>query len=197
MTGVDYHRDSLRLASDNCSDAEVTAKLIYGQFNKVIERLQKNSYDAILAIEVLYVNREHQELIRRFHDLLRDGGLLFVTHRTSYYYILHSLANNNFKDAYTAATKREAQLKKGKHRFYYNWQSAAEIRDIYDGLNAEIISQHPIGPYSGFSPDPLEAICDPGKITGDQLEWLRKIEMLHYDPDTAMASRYLLVVARK
>lgn len=197
LTGIDYNRDSLRLASEHCSEAGVKAELIYGQLNKEIQRLQENSYDAILAIEVLYVSREYAEIIRHLYDLLRHGGLLFVTHRTSYYYVLQSLANHNFKDAHTAATNREARLKKGKHRIYYNWQSAAEIHDIYNGLNAEIILQHPIGSYSGFFPDPLAVICNPEELSEDQLNWLRKIEVLHCDLDTAMACRYLLTVARK
>jgi hypothetical protein len=87
-------------------------------------------------------------------------------------------------------------LPKGHHRIYYNWQTSADIEDIFSRTGLKVISRHPIGPYSGFSPDPFGAICDPGKLTEKDRQLLRKIEM-NYDPETMMAARYVLVVAQK
>ncbi len=53
-----------------------------------------------------------------------------------------------------------------------------------------------IGPYSGCEGDPGAAICDPGGLTPSQRDVLREVEDSS-DPDVLMASRYVLVAARK
>lgn len=195
LTGIDYHRDSLRLAKINANKANVQAELIYGDLAKELARFPRSKFDAALAIESLHNNRRFLDLISRLKLLIRDGGLLFVTHRTRFYYITQCLAKRRFKDALLVATEKEGRLPKGLHRIYYNWQSSAEIDDIYSTLGMRIIKKQPIGPYSGFKPDALDSVCNPGQLSEPQIEMLREIET-RFDFETLMASRYVLVVAQ-
>lgn len=196
LTGLDRHRDSLRVARENAARAGLQVEWVEGDLAEVLSSLADESFDAILSIEVLYVNRDLPGLLGQMARVVCRGGLLFATHRTRYYYVAQCLAAGHLEDAYLAATRKDGRLLKGRHRVYYNWQSEAEIDALYRGIGTRIIAKHPIGPYSGFAPDPLGPICDPGRLSDRERELLRKIEM-QYDPDTLMASRYVLVVAQR
>lgn len=197
IKGIDFHRDSLRMAKKNIEKANVGAELIDGDLIEEIGRFPDASFDAVISIEVLYNVPRVAETLIQLSRLVRKGGLLMIAHRTRFYYILYCLAQKKFEDAYFVATNNEGRLPKGHHRIYYNWQTAAELDELYGSAGMEIVTKHPIGPYSGLVPDPLEPICDPGKLSGRQRELLHKIEAENFDPDTLMASRYLLVVAQK
>lgn len=196
LTGIDFHRDSLRLCRDNAGNARVHVELIDGNLGREIERFPDDTFDAAMAIEVLYISRVLPQMMAHLSRLVRRGGLLFVTHRTRFYYLLQCLRRGKFEDAYFVSMGKEGRLPKGQHRIFYNWQSAADIDDLYDKAGMNIVMKYPIGPYSGFAPDPLEVICDPQKLSKRERELLRKIEM-NFDAETLMASRYVLVIAQK
>lgn len=196
VTGVDHYQDSLRVAALNAERAGVDVRLIDARMLPAVSSLPAQAYDAVLGIESMYMHRDLPGLISGLSGLLRPGGLFFGTHRTRFYYVLYCLANDRFEDALAVMSGSSGRLRKGPVRFFYNWQTNAEVEDLYQKADLRILERHPIGSYSGFGYDPLTGICDPGTLNDKQLEDLREIEMAA-DPETTMAARYVLVTARK
>ncbi len=196
LAAIEHHRDSLRFARQNARESGVNVEWRAGAFEKELDRIPHGSFDAVMAIEVLYVNREPAAILGRLARRLRSGGLSFVSHRTCFYYITQCLAQGRFEDAFLVTTHPEGRLVKGHHRIYYNWQSWGELEDMYAAAGLKILSKYPIGPLSGFGADPMRAVADPGQLSGKEQDWLRKIE-LRADPEMLMASRYVFVVAQK
>lgn len=198
VTGVDHHRDSLRIGRDNARKAGVSAVFVDADINEHLQHYSPGEFDAGVAIESLYTNRNYVQCLQDLARIVRSHGLLIVSHRTRFYYVMQCLMSGDLEDASFVARHNEGRLRKGRaHRIYYNWQSAADLDRLYGDLGMDILIKQPIGPYSGFTPDSLARICDPGTLSGRQQEILREIELKHSDPDTLMASRYVLVVARK
>lgn len=196
LTGIDWHKDSLRLAKENLSKVGEQANLYDGDLVKKLWEFPAAAFDAILAIEVLYNCPQYKAVIARMSELLQPGGYLLISHRTRFYYLVQNLARKQFTDALYVARNKAGRLPKGQHRIYYNWQTSADLDELYGSAGMKILLKYPIGPYSGFAPDPLETVCDPGKLSENERQLLREIEM-NYDRETQMAARYVLVVAQK
>ncbi len=196
MTAIDFHKDSLRIAVENAEKAGVEVRSHDGDLQRVLEGLPDDSFDAVMSIEVLYTSKNRDGVMQELKRVLRPGGLMFVTHRTRFYYLTQALAKGALDDAKLIATKSEGRLLKKLHRIHYNWQSQSQIEETYEDLGLSIQHISGIGPYSGCEGDPKATICNPGEMSLQEQESLRGVESLA-DPETLMASRYILVAAKK
>lgn len=197
-TGVDYHLDSVRLVREKVAsiDNGTDIKIHDGDLDAVLPELPTESFDAILCLEVLYTSRNRRKSTEHLYRLIKPGGLFFITHKPRSYFLWQSLKNGHFDDALHILNNPEGRLRKGNHRIFYNWQSLQEIDDIYTSIGATILARYPVGPYSGFSVDPLTDICDPGKLNASQLKQLARLES-GAPQEMLAASRYVLVVGKK
>ena len=134
--------------------------------------------------------------MRELSRVLRPGGFLFATHRPRFYYLSQALGKGALDDALLIAKQNEGRLLKKIHRIHYNWQSKAEIEELYPQLGLSIRRIYGIGPYSGCEGDPKATTCDPQQLSNEQREKLKQVEV-NADPETMMASRYVLVIAQK
>lgn len=197
VTAVDYHRDSLRRLRRHLRAAGVSARIIDSDLADALPRVPKAAFDVVLSLEVLYSAESMEELLGQLGRCLKPGGFLFVSHRTPHYYLLYCLARRRFAEARQVLEASEGYLTKGRHKVYYNWQSTQDLYSLYEGrLGLKIVDLHPIGPYSGFGPDPLAAVCQPAHLSARDRDALRAIEE-RSTPEGLMTARYVLVTARK
>lgn len=196
MTAIDFHKDSLRIAKEHAEKVGVEIDTHDGDFAKVLVQFEDESFDAAMSLEALYTTKDRTGVMRELVRVLRPGGLLFVTHRTRFYYLMQALAKGAIDDALLITQASEGRLLKKLHRIYYNWQSKAEIEILYEQLGLTIREMTGIGPYSGCESDPKAAVCDPGELSDSERATLKEVE-LAADPETMMASRYVLVAAQK
>lgn len=196
LVGIDRHRDSLDKAKENVAAAGVNAEFVEGELLEKLRRYDDGHFDAALAIESLYVNRNYHELVQELSRVVRDGGLMFITHRTRYFLLLQALASGHFDDALYISGNSAGSLRKGYRRVYYNWQTRNQIKSLYKRLHVKLRRLVGIGAWSGFGSDPLAVICDPGALDPTQRDLLHQIESRN-DDDVVMASRYVLAVVEK
>lgn len=196
MTAIDFHKDSLRIANDHAREKGLDVATHDGDFGVVLSQFDDCSFDAVMCIEALYTSKDRTGVMEQLVRVLRPGGLMFVTHRTRYHYLMQALGKGAIDDALFITQNSEGRLLKKLHRIHYNWQSKAEIESLYQQLGLVIREITGIGPYSGCESDPQATICDPGKLSAAEQSVLRKVE-LAADPETLMASRYVLVSAQK
>lgn len=195
LTGIDYHRDSLRLAQQNLDAAGVRARLIEADLLDALSNMDDASFDVALAIESLYVNEHYDKILEHLARIVRPGGLLFISHRTRFYYLTRALAQGHFDDLRRVARDGSADLRKGMHRVYYHWQTRRQIEATYASLGLTVLKLTGVGLCSGFGDDPLATLCDPGTLDENSRRVLREVETC--DDELLMASRYVLAVARK
>lgn len=213
LTGVEAHVDSVRRLRQNIAAASRRAEgppqvtIIEADLSATLGQFADASFDAIMAIEVLYVNPEPERVLTEFRRILRPGGLTFVTHRPPLYYLYRALQNREFADAaLVASTMRErpectpwggeGQLRKGMHRIYYNWQLPHRLGELYVKAGLVLEERHAIGPCSGFGPDPLSTICNPDLLSVRDREALLEIEERMGEAALETA-RYVLAVAQR
>lgn len=195
VTGIDFHRDSLRIARRNLDAAGVKAELIEADLADALRGIGDASFDAAIAIESTYVIEQFDEIMDHLARVVRPGGLLFVTHRTRYFYLTRALAHGHYDDLALIAKHNSGKLRKGTHRTFHHWETRSQIEDTYTSRGMTLLSLHGIGPCSGFGDDPLASLCDPGKLDDGRRRILREVEAC--DDDLLMASRYVLAIARK
>lgn len=196
MTGIDYTKDSVRLITKKTQNCKYSPTIIDGDIYSELKTIPDSTFDSIISIEVLYCSKFRKEITEQMYRCLKPGGILLITHKPRFYFMLQSLLKGNYQDCQLISEHSEGYLLKGNHRVYYNWQTLNQIKALYQEIGATIENIVPIGPYSGFSVDPFSLICDPGKLCKKDQESLAKIEQC-YDEDTLMASRYVLVSVRK
>ena len=66
LTGIDFHRDSLRLARRNATEAGTQVKLIDGDLLRELEVFPDGHFGAVFAIESLYASRQLPEILTQF-----------------------------------------------------------------------------------------------------------------------------------
>jgi 2-polyprenyl-3-methyl-5-hydroxy-6-metoxy-1,4-benzoquinol methylase len=195
FTGIDYHRDSLRMAKENLQEVGSKAELIEKNVLDALTQMDDDSFDVALAIESIFVDEQYETILKHMARVVRPGGLLFITHRTRYFYLTQALMNGHFDDLAHITQNNSGKLRKGLHRVYHCWQSRAEMQETYTTLGLNTLSLHAVGLCSGFGGDPLAPLCDPGTLDEQQRQVLRQVESC--DEELLTAGRYVLAVAQK
>ncbi len=195
FTGIDYHRDSLRLAQKNLDAVGVKAELIEKSVLDALSKMDDASFDAAMAIESIFVDEQYESILKHLARVVRPGGLLFITHRTRYFYLTQALAHEHFDDLAHIARHNSGRLRKGLHRVYHCWQTRTEIEETYASLGLTPLSLTGVGLCSGFGGDPLARLCDPSTLDEGQRRVLREIETC--DDELLMATRYVFAVTQK
>lgn len=197
IRAVDFHKGSIQVANENAARSGLDIDFIEDDITHAVAAFRDSEFDISMSIEALLICKDYSEIISHLHRITRTGGLLFITHRTPFYYIMQALSEGNYDDAILVQNNTEGRLKKGHHRIYYNWQTNAQIDSIYSSNGSTILGKYSIGPYSGFNPDAMKNICDSELITDEQRNKLFELESNQESAEeTLMASRYVLVVAQ-
>jgi hypothetical protein len=153
---------------------------------KVLRRRPQQRFDIVVCAEVVYLSPRYREMLEALAAAVRPGGLLCVSHRPKFYYLLEALRQYDLSTAGEVLRRSEGPVRDSR---YYNWQTEEELRALYRSLGLVWIAMHPIDRLAwlgGISPE---------KLTQEQREqWLRWELELPGEAAGACA-RYVLVVA--
>lgn len=183
VTGVDTSAFALKKAKDHCREENVSISFVKGDVSKVLEK-NKDPFDVILCIEVLYLREKHKEFLALFRKQLAPGGLLITSHRTKFYYMSLALKKNDPESALFVMEHSEGEL----WGSYYNWQTVEELGRIYREIGFPETVLHPIGTFS-------EILIDPEALSPDGRKTLFRIES-EFSEERRGCARYLLACAR-
>ena len=120
---------------------------------------------------------------------IRPGGLLCVSHRPRFYYLLEAARRGDLETAQQVLAGCEGYLE-GPGRGYYNWQTEDELRQLYRDLGLRWITVYPIDHVAWL------AQVNPSQLSREQQEAWLQLELQSAD-GAAMCGRYALVVAAK
>jgi SAM-dependent methyltransferase len=185
VTGVDTSGFALRRAREHARAEGVEAAFIQGDVMELLRRHPERRYELVVCAEVAYLSPRYRELIGSLARALRPGGLLCVSHRPKFYYLLEAVRQYDYRTAADVLGRGEGPFRDSA---YYNWQTEAELRALYGSLGLTWVAAHPIDRFawlSGTSPAQLSA--------EQQQQWLE----LELQAEGASCARYVLVIAAK
>lgn len=188
VTGVDTSGFGLRRAQAHAKAAGVEAAFIRGDIIEVLRR-QPQSYDLVICAEVVYLSPDYRQMLQALAGAVRPGGLLCVSHRPKFYYLIEALKQYDIEIAARVLATGEGAFRDSQ---YYNWQTTPELKSLYEQtLGLRWLAMHPIDRLawlSGMSPSKLPE--------AQRAQWL-ELELNSAGAQDSECARYLLVVAMK
>ena len=192
VTGIDPSRFHLKRAEAHARSVGVRCRFLKGDGFRHVRHMPGESFDLALSTEVLYQRPDFRDDLCELLRIVRPGGLLATSHRTSFFYLARAIREKDFQAAEFILSHSEGAL----WGSYFNWQSPRELKALYQELGADSLLMRPIGIFTGNGGDGMAALCDLGKLGDRDREGIFEIE--GYDSDEfAALGRYLLVIGRK
>jgi hypothetical protein len=135
---------------------------------------------------VLYLCPEYRAILRALAGAVRPGGLLCVSHRPKFYYLLEALRQYDLRIAVEVQRHSEGPFRDAA---YYNWQSEDELRQLYESLGLRGLALYPIDRFAWLGG------VSPASLTQEQRDQLLRLEL--ESPNGAECARYVLVIAQR
>ena len=187
VTGIDTSGFALRRAREHAEAAGVNATFVQGDLAKVLPREPRRSYDIVVCAEVLYLSKDYRTMLQVLADSVRPGGLLCVSHRPKFYYLLEALRQYDLETAKDVVSRSEGPFRDSA---YYNWQTEEELRALYHALGLTWVARYPIDQLAWLSP------LSPSMLSDAQRDqWLQLEEACV--GQTGTCARYVLVIAQR
>ena len=150
VTGVDTSGLALRRAKRHARDANCRLQLIRADLARWLPIQPPDSFDVVVCAEVLYLRSNYRVLLEGLIRLLRPGGLCFISHRPTAYYLAEAFQKRDW-DAVHLLLKAKEGLLWGS---YYNWQDQEDLETLYGELNIKLLGVTPIGLFSWLAVNP-------------------------------------------
>ncbi|MBI4227211.1 MAG: class I SAM-dependent methyltransferase [Candidatus Omnitrophica bacterium] len=185
LTGVDTSDLALRRARRHAKAAGVSLRCVRADLSRWLPAHPPEVFDAVVCTEVLYQRPNYRALLEHLIRILKPGGLLFISHRPTGYYLLEAFRQRDWGGVRRLLSSSEGTV----NGSYYNWQDRADLTALYGTLPVDLIAITPIGFFSwmGVNPDHLDA---------EGQELLFRTEIASHDR-CGGSGRYLLVSGRK
>jgi len=158
-----------------------------------MRNLPANTFDLVLMTEVAFVMPSYRDVIAATANLLKSRGIFFVSFRSQYFDLLHSVRARNWSSVRLVREAREGHWSDGPT--WFSWHTSADIRQLLSEAGFTAIRLRGIGIASGIEGDPLSAIAQPSKLRPTDLTQLRDIETSLAE-QYADCGRYILAIKR-
>lgn len=185
VVGVDTSSLALHKCRRHAAEAGTTLELVRADLGRWLPGGPPESFDVVVCSEVLYLRDNYRTLLEGMVRLLRPGGICFISHRPTGYYLAEAFQRRDPEAIQTLLTKKEGKL----FGSYYNWQDREDLEILYPPLGVEILRIVPVGflAWLGLRPDALSE---------EEQELLFQAE-IHPRSRLDCSGRYLLVCGRK
>lgn len=191
VTGVDWSADALAAASRYAAGV-AGLELQRADIVEWLRGAPDHSWDAVLALEVLYMMDAWREAVREAYRVLGSGGVCALGFRPRLYYMRYHARRGEFDLVARIAEGREGRL----GNLCFNWHSRDEVGRLLGEAGFRDVRCVGIGMLSGIAGDPLEALARPSRLSPSWREALLALET-RYGEVYADEGRYLLALARK
>ena len=192
VTAIDSSRFHIKRAQQHAREQGVSCRFLRGDGFRLIRQMREGSFDLVLCTEVLYQCPDFRDRTSQLLRVVRAGGLLATSHRTRFFYLSQSLAEQDFETARFILDHAEGPL----WGSYFNWQTPSELKGLYQNLGLDLLLLRPIGVFTGNGGDGMARFCNLSETASPDREALFDIEA--YDSDEfAGIGRYLLAIGRK
>ncbi|MGA2935100.1 MAG: methyltransferase domain-containing protein [Methanomicrobiales archaeon] len=191
LTGIDISDDAIGMARAYASMEQVRVEWIPDDLSSLKVQLPDTLFDCIICTELLYMVEDPEAFIKELLGWLQEGGLLLLSLRTRFYYLLTSIKRGDWDMASLVARGFSGTM----DGLLFHWHTKASIGDMLSHLGLQPIRYRGIGILSGIPGDPLGSICMPSPLDPEERKALMDIELLLAE-DYAENGRYLYVAAK-
>jgi hypothetical protein len=159
-----------------------------------VRSLPADSIDLALMLEVSVFMPSYREVITAVGRALKKNGLFFVSFRSQYYDLLHSIRSRDWQSARLVCAAREGHW--GGGSTWFSWHTVDDIRQLLSEAGFTIKKCRGIGVASGIEGDSLSFIAQPSKLLPGEQTQLMELETSLADRYVE-CGRYILAVAVK
>lgn len=193
ITGVDFTKESIQSAENNLKLKNLNAKLICEDIGKFLASTDSYAYNVVLCLEVLYLMKDAESILKDTIRILKKGGLLIVSLRTKYHTVLHMLNSKYYQRALKLAKAPEDSFLTKDDFNAFTKEGAIAMLSRLGIKNIECFG---IGVVSGIDGDPQGRFVLPSSLNTKEKEGLFKLEN-ELSCDFADCGRYILVSGEK
>ena len=195
VIGVDFTLEAVKKARQYAAERRVTnCEFHHADALSFTQSIPSESMDVAVMLEVSFWLRTHPDVLAELHRILRPGASIYVTFRSQYFNLLHSIRLKRWDSAEMAIKLREGYLW-GKP-VWFSWHTQKEIEALLEEIGFVDSHCRGIGVCSGIEGDPLAAIARPSALSASEQERLMKIESAVAE-QYAACGRYILATAVK
>ena len=184
LIGVDTSAFALRRTRQHAKMRDLAVWLHRGNIAHLRRWVAPGSLDVAICTEVLYLCRDHRELLRLLAESVAPGGLLCLSHRPSVFYAGVALRRGEIEAASSIIRRSEGPSPDGA---YHNWQTPEQLDAWYREAGLHVLGCVPVD-HTAMSLD-LSGVRDP--------DLLRALTSAHQGDSMYRIPQYLLVIARK
>ena len=141
MIGLDVSKFAFRRVRHRVKTQRLAVRLIRSDLAQLPKWIKPASLDAAICTEVLYLCPDYRTLLQLLVDAVKPGGLLFVSHRPTLYYVASALLHGKPAQAATFLDTSEGPSTDGA---YHNWQTPEQLAALYRSLGLRVIGCYPI-----------------------------------------------------
>ena len=184
LIGIERSGFALRRARRHAKERRLRVRLHKSNISHLRWWVRPLSVDVVVCLGVLLTCRNYRKLLGLMVDSVKPGGLLFVSHRPTLYYVASWIDKGRPDLAAALARHTEGPSPDGR---YHNWQTQAQLTELYRAHHVNVLGCHAL--YN--SPVHLDrsALSDP---VIQQL-----LEPVHQSDSTFLIPTHVLVVAHK
>jgi 2-polyprenyl-3-methyl-5-hydroxy-6-metoxy-1,4-benzoquinol methylase len=181
--GIDTSGMSLARARRHARTRGLRVRLHRGDIAQLRRWVKPSSLDVILCTEVLYLCRDYRQILERFVESLRPGGLLCISHRPQTFYAAIGLERG-----LPEAAERVLQTVEGPspEADYHNWQTPDQLAELYSCLGVRLLGCYAVDHAQKRIPDTAEGAAA-----------RRALEAFHVEGPTFRVPSYILVIAQR
>ena len=194
--GVDFTKEAILAAQRNIKrypSGLVTRSNINFHRADIMDYLaplEDGSVKFVLLLEVIYMMPDPLPLMAMVARKLAPGGLLIISLRSDYYYILSLISQGLVRNASVIESSSSGEIYGSGVRL--NWTNSREIiSGSFFKLGLRLNRMTGVGVFSGIQGDPLSGIIKPSQLTVNEQGLLAGLEEKYGEiyPDNG---RYLL-----
>ena len=184
MIGLDTSAFSLRRARRHAAALKLRVQLRRGDIAQLRRWIEPASLDEVICAEVLYLCENYRTLLELLAKSVKPGGVLFVSHRPTLYYVACAMKRGHPDQAAAMVQRSEGPSPDAE---YHNWQTQEELVALYRELTLQWLGCYPID----ARPSRLNL-----SVTSDD-DVRRLLEPTRDGDSTFRIPTYFLVIAQK
>ncbi len=194
VIGVDISPSAIDKAEEHAQNEDVHIQWMRGELLEVLKPMASDSFDCVLALEVLYLCPNYQEVMEELVRVLKPNGLICISLHTKYFITYQALVEKEYPRALFVLRNREG--------FGINWHTQAEAEALLRQHDCEVLQVFGVGCALPKAPEFMDGEyakspeISTGKVDDGRLLW--EIERILGDLDDAKGcARYLLLIGIK
>lgn len=196
LLGYDLSAEAIAFANQEKARRSITnIEFEVGDIKEVLASTDSATYDLVVFTEVALFLDDLDEQLKQMSRVLRPGGYLAASFRSTYFNALLKTKAEAFSDLERIVASNSGILWESSG-IRFNWHSSKEISEMLAAAEMRVELLAGIGVLSGIRGDPHYSFARPESLDRSRRETLMAVEC-QLGLQVPDAGRYIFVLARR